>query len=255
MIVYQDKYYWPSDDIRKLHIYLPNDYDQSNERYPVMYMFDGHNLYHDDMATYGKSWGLESFLDNWDKKIIIVGIECSHRGDERLYEYCPYMKRMFGKTINGIGDQTFQWIIDEIKPYIDATFRTYGHREATAIAGSSMGGIMSMYGVLKYNDVFSKAAVISSSVFWNLKHYRNSLQNRFYPDTKIYISWGELEAGKAAYGGNPEFDTREARSVYKFEKELQNNGIQTYHYFQRNGKHCEADWEKQNALYMNFLWK
>ena len=76
-----------------------------------------------------------------------------------------------------------------------------------------------------------------------------------HPDTKIYISWGELEAGKAAYSGNPEFDTREARSVYKFEKELQTKGIQTYHYFQKDGKHCEADWEKQNQIYMNFLWK
>lgn len=104
MIVYQDMYYWPSNDIRKLHIYLPNEYDQTNERYPVMYMFDGHNLYHDYEATYGKSWGLESFLDTWDKKMIVVGMECSHRGDERLYEYCPYVKRMFGKTINGIGD-------------------------------------------------------------------------------------------------------------------------------------------------------
>lgn len=255
MIVYQDMYYWPSNDIRKLHIYLPNEYDQTNERYPVMYMFDGHNLYHDYEATYGKSWGLESFLDTWDKKMIVVGMECSHRGDERLYEYCPYVKRMFGKTINGIGDQTFQWIMHDIKPYIDANFRTYGHREATAIAGSSMGGIMSMYGVLKYNDVFSKAAVISSGVFRNLKHYRNTLEDKFYPDTKIYISWGELEAGKAAYSGNPEFDTREARSVYKFEKELQTKGIQTYHYFQKDGKHCEVDWEKQNQIYLNFLWK
>ncbi len=72
MIVYQDMYYWPSSDIRKLHIYLPNEYDQTNERYPVMYMFDGHNLYHDYEATYGKNWGLESFLDEWDKKIITL---------------------------------------------------------------------------------------------------------------------------------------------------------------------------------------
>ncbi len=90
-----------------------------------------------------------------------------------------------------------------------------------------MGGIMSMYGVLKYNDIFSKAAVISSGVFRNLKHYRNTVEDKFYPDTKIYISWGELQAKE----------------------------IQTYHYFQKDEKHCEADWEKQNQIHMNYLWK
>jgi predicted alpha/beta superfamily hydrolase len=255
MIVYNDFYYWPSDDMRKLHIYLPNDYFESSERYPVMYMFDGHNLFHDSEATYGKSWGLESFMNTWDKKMIIVGMECSHRDDERLFEYCPYEKRMFGKTIHGIGEKTFQWIINDVKPFIDNNFRTYGHREATGIGGSSMGGIMSMYGVLAHNDVFSKAAVVSSSVFWNLKNYRRSYPYGLDPDTRIYISWGELEAGKAAFGGNPEFDTREARSVYKFERELQTMDVQTYHYFQWDGKHCEADWEKQNSIFMNFLWK
>lgn len=53
---------------RRLHIYLPDDYYQSKETYPVMYMFDGHNLFYDEDATYGKSWGLKEFLDQYDKK-------------------------------------------------------------------------------------------------------------------------------------------------------------------------------------------
>ncbi len=256
MIINQDFWYWPTNDMRYLHIYLPDNYSFVLERYPVMYMFDGQNLFLDNEATFGKSWGLEAFLQQWDKSMIIVGMECSHRGNERLYEYCPYEKRMFGEVIKGIGEQTFLWILHDVKPYIDSHFRTYGHREATAIAGSSMGGIMAMYGVLAHNDVFSKCACISSGVYWNISKYRKTLrENLIYMDTRIYISWGEKEAGRAAHHGNPEYDTREARSVYKFEEELQNCGVQTYHYFQPNGEHCEADWEKQNSLYMNFLWK
>ena len=86
MIIKQDFWYWPNQANRTLHIYLPDEYNFTEERYPVMYMFDGHNLFYDSDATYGKSWGLKDFLDHWDKKIIIVGMECSHEGDQRLSE-------------------------------------------------------------------------------------------------------------------------------------------------------------------------
>lgn len=255
MIIKQDFYYWPTNQNRTLHIYLPDDYYQAKERYPVMYFFDGHNLFYDSDATYGRSWRLKDFLDTWDKKIILVGMECSHEGNQRLAEYCPYNKRLFGNTIYGYGDKTFQWIINDVKPYIDTTFRTYGHREATGIGGSSMGGIMSTYGILKYNSVFSKAACVSTGVFWNLSNFRKTLkESSVHPDTRIYFSWGEIESGKVAHNGNPEFDTREARSVRKFEKELQERGAKTYLFFQRGGRHTEEDWDKQNAIYMNWLW-
>ena len=255
MVIKQDFYYWPAGQNRTLHIYLPDDYETGTERYPVTYFFDGHNLFYDNEATYGKSWGLKDFLDHWHKKMIIVGMECSHEGNERLREYCPYVKRMFGVTIEGIGDQTFQWIVNDVKPWMDANFRTYGHREATAIAGSSMGGIMSMYGVMRYNHVFSKAACVSTGIFWNLSNFRRDLAvSDIHPDTKIFMSWGEIESGKAAHNGNPEYDTREARSVRKYEKELQARGANTYLYFQWQGRHCEADWEKQVPVFMNYLW-
>ena len=67
--------YSPKGKNRTLHIYLPRGYDSSGERYPVMYFFDGHNLYRDQDATYGKSWGLETFLDRWSKDMIVVGME------------------------------------------------------------------------------------------------------------------------------------------------------------------------------------
>ena len=87
MIVKRDCYYWPKGENRMLHIYLPENYDTSGERYPVMYMFDGHNLFFDEDATYGTSWGLYDFMKGYDKQVIIVGMECSHRGNERLEEY------------------------------------------------------------------------------------------------------------------------------------------------------------------------
>ena len=87
MVIKQPFNYSPKNQNRTLHIYLPNDYDASAERYPVMYFFDGHNLFRDSDATYGKCWGLEAFLDGWQKKMIVVGMECGHEGRERLDEY------------------------------------------------------------------------------------------------------------------------------------------------------------------------
>lgn len=256
MILKKDCWYWPKSSNRTLHIYLPDQYYETEERYPVMYMFDGHNLFSDSDATYGTSWGLHEFMRGYDKQVIIVGMECSHTGNERLEEYCPYHKRMMGKQIDGIGDLTMQWIVNTVKPMIDEEFRTYGHREATGIAGSSMGGLMTLYAMIAYNGFFSKGAALSTGIFWNISGLRKDLESHvLQPDTRIYMSWGEKEMGRAAHGGNPETDTREARSVYKFERELQEKGVRTYHYFQWGGEHCERDWSRQNRIYMDFLWK
>ena len=74
----------PFDLERTVQVYLPDDWQTSRQKYPVLYMFDGHNLFFDQDATYGKSWGLKEFLDGWDKKIILVGVECNKEGDGRL---------------------------------------------------------------------------------------------------------------------------------------------------------------------------
>ena len=159
MVIRQPFNYSPRNQNRNLHIYLPNNYDHSEERYPVMYFFDGHNLFRDSDATYGKCWGLEGFLDGWQKKMIVIGMECGHEGRERLDEYCPYDVRGGNMgQIHGMGKETMDWIVREVKPWVDGNFRTYPFREATGIAGSSMGGLMAIYGAARYNAYFSKAA-------------------------------------------------------------------------------------------------
>ena len=257
MITKRDILFTPKEQLRALHIYLPDNYDQTNERYPVMYFFDGHNLFFDEYATYGKSWGLKEFLDQWEKPMIIVGIECGHEGDERLSEYCPYTlknHKHFG-NINGIGDQTVQWIIDELKPMIDRDYRTLPQRECTAIAGSSMGGLMSLYAVVCHNDVFSKAACLSSTVSICQKALKTEIETAsLSPDTRIYMSWGtdELKRSKEKPKYNP--NSYMARCNGMYANKLDAKGVVTRLYCQNGGQHCEADWEKQNEKYMNFLW-
>ena len=84
MVEKRDVLFTPAGSTRRLHIDLPEGYDGSDERYPVMYFFDGHNLFSNEDATYGKSWGLREFLEGWEKRLIVVGVECSHEGAFRL---------------------------------------------------------------------------------------------------------------------------------------------------------------------------
>ena len=247
-IVKFDLTYTPAREMRTIHLYLPDGYEETEERYPVLYMFDGHNLFYDEDATYGKSWGLKAFLDAWPKKMIVVGMECSHTGNERLREYSPYniYTRWMG-SIQGIGDATMQWIVNEVKPHIDRRYRTWSHREATAIGGSSMGGMMALFAILRYNHWFSKAACVSPAIGFAMRQFRKEAkQADMHPDTRIFFSWGTHEWKKS--------DAPMTRNILELEPLLQQKGPSTSPYHQQGDRHCEADWEVQVPTWMQFLW-
>ena len=109
---------------RAVYVYVPDEAADSSVRLPVLYMFDGHNVFFDEDATYGKSWGMKEFLEGWIKDMIIVGIECGHDGYERLSEYLPYPAVGHFGQFEPWGEKTMDWIVNEIKPMIDKEYRT-----------------------------------------------------------------------------------------------------------------------------------
>lgn len=236
---------------RRIHLYLPDDYEESEERYPVIYMYDGHNLFYDSDATYGKSWGLKDYLDNYDMKFIVVGMECSHEGNRRLNEYCPYTlpgSRL--GDIDGLGKVYMQWVVDELKPFIDSHYRTLTNRENTMIAGASMGGLMSLYSVVKHNDVFSRAACLSSSFSICMNELKDEINNSSLNiDTKIYLDWGSDESwdkDALAYSTARNLELSHMLSL---------RGVNTYPCIVVHGIHNEVTWEKQVPVFMEYLWK
>ena len=257
MIVKRDFTYTPKGANRPLHIYLPDDYDATEERYPVMYFFDGHNLFTDADATYGKSWGMKEFLEGWGKKMIVVGIECGHDGQERLSEYLPYPADAGSRfdIFEPTGKATMDWIVDEIKPVIDRDYRTIPFRECTAIAGSSMGGLMSLYAAVHYNRWFSKAGCVSTAMGFCMGPVMADLeQSVVSPDTRIYLSWGTYEA----FGLEDRDHEDTTSSTYRWNKRVADYaaslGCAVKLECQVGGHHCEADWEKLVPSFMNFLW-
>lgn len=233
---------------RRIHLYLPPGYDEKDERYAVLYMFDGHNLFYDSDATFGKCLGLKDFLDGWWKKLIVVGMECAPDDLTRVHEYCPYdiQSQIYGH-VHGRGHSTFEWIVNDLKPFIDRHYRTWPQREATAIAGYSMGGMMAMYGVLKFNDVFSKAAIISPAFSPAMEYFRNDIINGLFNlDTRMFFSWGTNEL-------NDEWDLE--NRIRETEWLVQQKGIKTYLLRNEGGYHNEASWQHEVPHWMKFLWE
>ena len=257
MIIKRDCIYPVKNASRPLHIWLPDDYFHSHERYPVMYFFDGHNLFSDEDATYGTSWGMKAFLENWGKQMVVVGIECGHDGQERLSEYLPYPARTgshFDK-FKPLGSETMRWIIEDIKPMIDREYRTIPFRECTAIGGSSMGGLMAIYAVVHHNRWFSKGACISSAIGFCMRPLMADMRaSQMNPDTRMYLSLGTREAWGIKRTDREDRSSKTYSWNKRVAEQAESCGAAVKMHCQIEGGHCEADWERLVPDFMDFLW-
>ena len=229
---------------RRGYVYLPDSYDDEPQKmYPVLYMFDGHNVFFDSDATYGKSWGINAYM-RWTKKaMIIVAIECNHEGNRRLIEYSPlkFETGSLGK-IDGKGKVYMDWLVKELKPFIDARFRTLPDRDNTLICGSSMGGLMALYAAVEYGRYFSKAACLSPSIWVAPEKFERMIaQANIRRDTFIYMDYGSEELGNHAAN-------REALAGVV--NALRSKEIDLAFRIIPGGTHSEASWERQIPVFM-----
>lgn len=232
---------------RRAYIYLPASYrKEKDRRYPVLYMFDGHNVFFDSDATYGKCWGMKEYMDKTGKQLIIVAVECNHEGTCRLQEYSPvsFENATLGK-IRGRGKTYMEWLTKTLKPYIDANYRTLPDRENTLIAGSSMGGLMALYGVCAYNHVFQRAACLSPSLWVSSgKVLETVARSRIRSDTCIYMDYGSEEMFNHAANAEALMSTSHLLLTKRVNLALR---------IVPGGTHSEASWEKQIPVFMDCL--
>ncbi|WP_247739102.1 alpha/beta hydrolase-fold protein [Bacillus sp. 165] len=132
-------------------------------------MHDGQNVFQNEDAVGGISLRLEEYLDENGVEIIVVAID-SKKGEERINEYCPwingeYSKKMVGdtSTLGGKGGAYAEFIIQDLKPYIDKKYRTM--KQQNYMAGISLGGLISTYSACRYPNLFTRVAAISSAYF------------------------------------------------------------------------------------------
>ena len=235
------------DKKRMAYIYIPDSYDEDPERrYPVMYMFDGHNVFFDKDATYGKSWGMAKYMEKRKKDLIIVGVECNHEGNGRLQEYSPinFENSTLGK-IKAKGSLYMNWLVNDLKPYIDRKYRTLPDRKNTIIAGSSMGGLMALYGASVYNHIFQRAACLSPSLWVSSgKILEMVARAHIRRDTCIYMDYGSEEMFNHAAN---------AEALISTSHLLLTKRVNLAFRIVPGGTHCEASWEKQIPIFMDCL--
>ena len=236
------------EEARGVYVYLPEGYEWERERrYPVLYMFDGHNVFFDSDATYGKSWGLGDYLDALQTPLIVAAVECNHHPDNgRLSEYSPYTfyEPDLGH-VTGRGKITMDWFVHSFKPQIDRQYRTLPDRGHTFIAGSSMGGLMSLYALLEYNHVFSRAAALSPSLWVAPDRLARLVRGaEVRSDTVLYMDYGSRELG------NHELMQGQFARVVG---QLLTRGIKLTCRIVPGGDHCEASWERQIPFFIETL--
>jgi len=244
---------------REVDVYLPDSYRGGNRHYPVVYVQDGQNLSDREKAFAG-TWQIERALAELaarDLEPIIVGIH--HAGRRRLLEYSAYPDRRHG---GGDADLYLAFLVDTLKPRIDRFFRTRREREATAILGSSMGGLLSLYGFFRYPSVFGRAGVMSPAIWYGQAAILDFIAEAQAPTGRLYVDVGTAEGagtlrdarrlgrllvrkgstGERRGRGQPVSASRRAtdRALLGY---LEDQG----------GRHSEGDWARRLGPALEFL--
>ncbi len=158
---------------RTIVVYLPPGYDeQAGDRYPVLYLHDGQNVF-DRATSFGEEWHADELAQELITAgaiapVIIVGIY--NTGEHRVDEYTPTVVREEGPVgRGGLADAYGKMLIEELKPFIDRTYKTLPSAASTALGGSSLGGLLTLHLGLRYPTAFSRLALLSPSVWWDNK--------------------------------------------------------------------------------------
>jgi len=231
---------------RRVDIYLPPSYEPSaRRRFPVVYMHDGQNLSDPATAFGGATWELEGALGRLASRgiePIVVGIH--HGGEQRLAELSPFPDPKHG---GGRGDRYTRFVADTLKPAIDKRFRTRTDRDSTATAGSSMGGLISLYAFFREGSPFGRAAVMSPSIWFGARRILQFVEQAPIAHGRLYVDVGTEEGAGTL---------RDARALARVLRNKGYRGRQSLRYVEAAGhRHQEHHWAERLPGALAFLFK
>ena len=227
-------------------LYLPPGYATSGRRYPVLYLQDGQNVF-DAATSFAGEWGVNETLDSLraagDPGVIVVAVD--HGGTHRMDEYQPW-RATTAAYGGGEGTPYVDFLVRTLKPYIDSHFRTRRGRLDTGIGGSSLGGIISLYAVLRYPDVFGRALVFSAPFFLDPQLF--AMARAYRPRTGATRFW--LDTGLNEGTTEPGLPHRTmARSLQAMVDTLAAAGVDTARDVRArlpaDGAHAEWFWRRE----------
>ena len=238
---------------RNLAVYLPPGYDRdADRRYPVLYMHDGQNVF-DDRTSFAGEWRADEtaerlIADGTIQPLIIVAVD--NAGVHRMAEYTPTVDPRWG--IGGRADLYTRFLLEEVKPFIDQTYRTLPGRDDTAVCGSSLGGLVSLHIARTRPDLVGRCAAVSPSLWW---HERNMLRDlagdaAWTASCRIWFDMGTAEDSEDASGRNVA-NTRELARI--LEAAGRQPGVDFRYLEVEGGRHSESDWADRFDQVLTFL--
>lgn len=224
------------NNTRDLLVYLPPDHDNGQQRFPVLYMHDGQNLFDRATAFGGNEWQVDETLQVLSREglgAIVVGLP--NAGEARVPEYSPFPG--YGAAR---GDAYLAFIIETVKPIIDAAFRTLPTRQHTGIFGSSMGGLISLYAYFRHPEVFGLAGAMSPSLWYTRGAIYTYIRKAPVTRGKLYLDNGTHEP-----------------SASRLERLLVEKGYapgrDLLYVAEEGGRHTEIDWARRLPNALRFL--
>src|SRR3989440_11679055 len=238
---------------RDVLVYLPPGYRRfSSRRYPVLYLHDGQNVFDAATSFAGVGWGVDETAQRLiQRKLIepLIIVAVANIGEQRVHEYAPTPgviepKDHPKKRSRGLAHIYGQFLIEELKPFIDYKYRTNPDAEFTGLGGSSLGGLATLAIGILYPHAFSRLMVMSPSIWWdNFAIYRlvDSIEQK--PPLKIWLDTGTAEPG---WEQARELLKRLVEKGWKPPKDLQYMEAQS-------GDHSEAAWAARVEPALRFL--
>jgi predicted alpha/beta superfamily hydrolase len=226
---------------RDLLVYLPPAWDRGDP-FPVAFMHDGQNLF-DQTTSFAGEWAVDKTLDEaaaHGLEVIIVGIP--NMGAARIEEYSPFTDRRHG---GGKGDAYLDFISETVKPLIEREFPVLAGAANTGIAGSSMGGLISLYGFLRRPDVFGFASAMSPSLWFGTRAIFEEIDALHAPHGRLYLDIGTRENAPAVA------DARRLRD--ELLRKGYRRGRDLRFVLDRGGRHHEQDWGRRLRVALEFL--
>lgn len=226
-----------------LRILLPASHADGERRYPVIYLFDGQNLF-DAATSYAGEWGVDETLaalrEAHGFEAIVVGID--HGGAQRANELSAWPNREFG---DGRFDALLADLVGRIKPWVDASYRTQPGREATAIGGSSLGGLAALYAIHRRPDTFTRALVFSPSLWVSEQAFMHVGNVTLPSDARVYLAMGKQE------GDSGVADVRRLHGLFAARPQ----GARAQLHVIEGGQHNEGAWRAELPRALGWLFE
>lgn len=263
---------------RNIEIWLPPGYhDSPDKKYPVLYMHDGQNVFNPKTAMNNTAWEADNTAERMVRSKLIepVIIVAIWNTDQRYMEYFPEKaaqnftqqdtdalsktKKMAGVEGNEyLGDEYLKFLTKELKPYVDTKYRTLSDRANTAICGSSMGALISLYAICEYPDIFGQAACVSTH--WpillndgnpgpSVAVKRYFLEHLPSPEShRIYFDYGTATLDQTYENHQKGVDNMMKKKGYQL-------GVNWVSRKFENADHSEKSWQERFHHIMQFLYK